>query len=262
MKEKFAHVPTPDGSMDCFITHPEQGGPFPAVVVYMDIWGLREELYDIARRVATVGYYCVVPNVYHRQGEIRFEYRNEAGKMRSLAELDEDTKKEILAPLAGLTNAMVMADTGALIGFIDAGEPGITRGMGSIGYCMGGRHVFCAAGHYPDNFTASACLHGTTLISDADDSPHHMVDRFRGELYCGYGENDPYTPPELIAELGELLAPCAIDYSHFVHKGANHGYALPDRDIFDKQAYNRDWERILAMFQRQIPPAFAKGHSA
>jgi dienelactone hydrolase len=54
--------------MEAFATHPEQHGPFPAVVVFMDIWGLREELFDIARRVATVGYYFIVPDFYSRQG--------------------------------------------------------------------------------------------------------------------------------------------------------------------------------------------------
>src|SRR5262245_44546952 len=56
MKERFVDVATPDGPMDTFAVHPEAGGPFPCVVVFMDIWGLREELFDIARRVATVGY--------------------------------------------------------------------------------------------------------------------------------------------------------------------------------------------------------------
>ena len=42
--------------------------------------------------------------------------------------------------------------------------------------------------------------------------------------------------------------------THAIHKGAVHGYALPDRDIFDKHAAERDWELIFAMFHRQIPP--------
>ena len=259
MKERLVDVPTPDGPMDSFIVHPEEGGPFPAVVIYMDIWGLREELYDIARRIAAVGYYSVMPNVYHRQGKVRFEFRNEAGQMRSLAELDEDTQKEILAPLAKLTNAMVMSDTRALIDFIDAGEPGRTDGMGSVGYCMGGRHVLCAAGEFPDHFKATACLHGTEVISEREDSPHHLIGAFQGEVYCGFGEKDPYAPPELIEELGRLMAAGNVGYSHHVHKDAQHGYALPDRDIFDKQAANRDWERIFAMFHRQIPASFDPG---
>ena len=59
-------ITTTDGRMETFVTHPERRVPFPAVVVYMDVWGIREELYDIARRIATAGYYAVVPDLYYR----------------------------------------------------------------------------------------------------------------------------------------------------------------------------------------------------
>ena len=80
----------------------------------------------------------------------------------------------------------------------------------------------------------------------------------RGELYCGYGEFDHYAPPSLIKELGELLKPCPVRYTHAIHKGADHGYALPDRDVFHKQGAERDWELIFAMFQRMCPPGVTR----
>ena len=71
MHEKIVEILTADGRMETFITHPEQGGPFAPIIVYMDVWGLREELYDIARKVAVVGYFVVLPDLYYRQGRIR-----------------------------------------------------------------------------------------------------------------------------------------------------------------------------------------------
>src|SRR5204862_6828612 len=41
VRERLAEIPTADRCMDAFVTHPEEGGPFPAVLVLMDIWGLR-----------------------------------------------------------------------------------------------------------------------------------------------------------------------------------------------------------------------------
>src|SRR2546426_6658158 len=76
MEERFVEIETPSGRMATFVTHPEQDGPFPAVVIYMDIWGVREELFEIARRVGTVGYYCLVPDFYYRQGKVRHEFRD------------------------------------------------------------------------------------------------------------------------------------------------------------------------------------------
>ena len=81
MIEQMAEIPTKAGRMNAFVTHPEGGGPFPAVVVFMDIWGLREELFDIARRIATAGYHVTLPNLYYRQGDVRFEKRDAGGRM-------------------------------------------------------------------------------------------------------------------------------------------------------------------------------------
>lgn len=253
MHDRIVAVPTHAGDMETFITQPEEGGPFPAVVIYMDFWGLREELFEIARRVGTVGYYCAVPDFYHRQGRVRNEWRNEKNQMISMHNLDAERQRQAMVPLGKLTNAMVIEDTGALIEFMDRGEPVRPGGIGSIGYCMGGRHVLCVSGAYPDRFIAGASLHGTALISERDDSPHRLARRFRGELYCGFAEHDPHAPPAMIEQLGELLRHCPVRYRHEVHPGAEHGYALPNRDIHDKRAAARDWELIFSMFRRQLP---------
>ena len=255
MKDRLIEIPTADGRMETFVSHPEQDGPFPAVVLFMDVWGVREELFDLARRIATVGYYAMVPDWYYRQGKIRSTFVNDKGERISLDRLSKEEQDKVLAPALKTSDAMVMADTGAILKFLkESAEPVKPGGMGSIGYCMGGRHVMQAAVAYPDHFRASASLHGTTLISEQPDSPHRGVARIRGELYCGFAEHDHYAPLSMVAELGNLLKPCQVKYSHEIHKGAQHGYALPDRDIFHKAAAERDWELIFAMFHRQIPP--------
>lgn len=254
MRERVVEIETPSGRMETFVTHPEQDGPFPAVVIYMDVWGVREELFEIARRVGTVGYYCMVPDLYYREGRVRHEFRDAQNRMISLHTLDEDRRQRVLASGGRLSNAMVVDDTGAILEFVRRGEPVRPGGVGAIGYCMGGRHVLCVAGHHPEHIRASASLHGTYLMSDAADSPHRLAKQFRGELYCGFAETDPYAPLSMVKELDELLRPLPVAYRHAIHPGAVHGYALPNRDIFDARAAARDWELIFAMFHRQIPP--------
>jgi carboxymethylenebutenolidase len=255
LKERLVDIPTKDGRMETFVTHPEQDGPFPPVVLYMDVWGVREELHDLARRVATVGYYCMVPDFYYRQGRIRSTFVNDKGERISLSRLSKEDQDKVLEPASKLADSMVVDDSGAILNFLGGGEEPVTPGaVGSIGYCMGGRHVMQAAVHYPDRFRASASLHGTTLISDKPDSPHLRVADLRGELYCGFAEVDHYAPLSMVKQLGDLLKPCKVGYTCEIHKGAAHGYALPDRDIFNKHAAERDWELIFSMFHRQIPP--------
>ena len=82
MIEREIDIPTANGRMDAFVIHPDEGGPFPAVVVLMDIWGLREELYDVARKIAVVGYHVTLPNFWYRRGKVRYEFRDEKGRMK------------------------------------------------------------------------------------------------------------------------------------------------------------------------------------
>ena len=253
MIEREVEVPTADGRMDAFVTHPEEGGPFPAVVILMDIWGLREELYDVARRVATVGYCCVLPNFWYRRGKVRYEFRDEKGRMRSLVTLPKAVQDEIRDNGRQVSDRMAMADIGSVLKFLD-GEPMVRPGpKGTLGYCLGGRYSLAAAAEFPDVFRASASMHGTSLVSDVPDSPHRFVDKMRGEIYCGFAAKDPWAPPSTVETLSKLFKDAKdVRYRHIVHAGTEHGYALPDRDIFDKPAANRDWENIFAMFRRQL----------
>lgn len=259
MKERFIEIPTGDGRIETFIIHPEQDGPFPPVILYMDVWGVREELYDLARRIGTVGYYVAVPDFYYRQGKVRSTFINDDGRRISLVKLSEDDQAKVLEPASKLADSMVVADTGAILKYFHEGSDPVKPGsVGSVGYCMGGRHALQVASAYPQAFKASASLHGTTLISDRPDSPHLKVTKLRGELYCGFAEFDDYAPPWMVEQLGKLLKPCEVKYTYSIHSGAEHGYALPDRDVYDKKATDRDWEMIFAMFHRQIP-AYTQG---
>ena len=255
MIEEVFSIRTASGNIDTFVTYPADNGPFPAVILYMDIWGVREELFDIARRIGTVGYCCLVPDLYYRQGKIRNEYRNERGQMITLDRLDADKRDRVLAPLKYLTDSMVVEDTGAILDYIDKHH--CVRGgtaIGSLGYCMGGRHVFRVTGHYPGRFKASVSLHGTELLTQDANSPHLCALNAQGELYCGFGEKDRHTPPAMVDALRTAFLSAGVRYKYEVHTSADHGYALPDRDVYDKQSANRDWEVIFAMFHRQLRP--------
>ncbi len=253
MQERMADVPTADGKMDAFIVHPDEGGPFPSITVLMDIWGLREELYDIARRTAMVGYHCIVPNFWYRKGKVRFEYRDANGKMRSMVDLPQAVQDEIHDNANHVTDRMAVADIGSVLKFVDA-DPAARKGpKGSVGFCLGGRLSLAAAAEYPDVFRASAALHGTTMVSDAPDSPHRFTDRMRGEIYCGFAEKDRWAPPSTIETLAKLFAEERnVRYRAIVHPGTVHGYSLPDRNIYSKASADHDWENIFAMFKRVL----------
>jgi carboxymethylenebutenolidase len=172
--------------------------------------------------------------------------------MRSLLALPKEVQDELHANRRHLTGAMAMADISATLKFLEA-EPVRKGAKGTIGYCLGGWLALAAAGEFPDQFRATASMHGTQLVSDLPDSPHRFVSKMRGEIYCGFAEKDDLAPPSTIEVLSKLFeTEAGVRYRYNVHSGTAHGYALPDRDIFDKAAANRDWENIFAMFRRRL----------
>jgi len=238
--------------MDGYAAHPQAAGRFPLVVLFMDVWGLREELFAIARRVAAHGYYCMVPNLYYREGKISYEPRNAAGQMVSFDTLPAALQDQILSHAAKLNRQTVRTDIAALLDFCRT-EPVDDGAAGSVGFCLGGRFTFHVAQEFPERFRANASLHGTWLVSDTADSPHRLAQLMRGEIYCGYGGNDRFATPDVLAALERALGGRSdLVYRFNVHPGAGHGYALPDRDIHDPAATEIDWREIFAMFERQL----------
>src|SRR5215469_8362116 len=252
MSARSIDISTPDGAMDTYVAHPDTGGRFPLVVLFMDIWGLREELFAITRRVAAEGYYAMVPNLFHREGRFSLTQRNSEGRALSFNLLPEDLQGDMRARAERLNRATLRADLAAILDFCTH-EPVRDGPAGSIGFCMGGREAFFAAQEFPERFRVTASLHGSRLVTPAEDSPHRSTHRMRGEVYCGFAEFDHGAPPEVIVQIEDSLRGVAGLVSRTqTHRGAHHGYALPDRDVHDHAAAESDWREIFAMLRRQL----------
>ena len=242
MIEHHLDIQTTDGAMNAFITHPEEGGPHPVVLFYMDAPGKREELHDMARRIATVGYYVVLPNLYYRKTREFVMVRDEEGFKRMFAMMEH------------VTTDLVMRDTQALLDFVDGRKEADASKLGAVGYCMSGPFVFAAAAHYPERVKCAASLYGVRLATDDADSPHHNAHKVKGELYFGCAETDKYAPKEMIDKLeAHLTLVPGLRSRVEWYPGTEHGFAFPQRaGIFHKQAAERHWERLFALFKRNL----------
>ncbi len=257
MIRKEVTIPTPAGAMDGYAAHPDGGGPFPLIVMFMDVWGLREELFGLARNVAAQGYYCLVPNMFYRDGKIRLERRNAAGQMVSFDTLPVALQEEMRGYSSKVDRPRTRVDIAAMLEFC-RGEAVAPGPAGSVGFCLGGRAAFYAGQEFPERFVANASLHGTHLVTEAEDSPHLLVANMRGEVYCGHGALDRMSTPDKVAALDRAFAANAnVTCRRNVHAGAHHGYSLPDRDVHAAAATASDWREIFAMFGRRLSSARA-----
>src|ERR1700751_3395379 len=143
MIEITLDIITRAGAMETFVCRPERGGPFPPVFLLMDAPGIREELRDMARRLCTVGYCVLLPNLYYRAG------RDTLFGPDVLEEGSAD-RERMRAIRTKMTIPPVMDDVAAMLAFIDRqGE--VKRGpVGCHGYCMSGPYALAAAARYSD----------------------------------------------------------------------------------------------------------------
>ncbi len=236
MIEHELDIATQDGAMNTFVTHPEEGGPYPVVFFYMDAPGKREELHDMARRLATAGYYVILPNLYYR----------------STREFDFTAhERSVMFDLMGtLSIDMVMSDTRALFAHVDADPAADDSRVGCVGYCMSGPFSFAAAGTFPDRIKAAASVYGVKLSGNG--SPAHLVSAVRGELYFACAEFDDYAPTEMISALETQLAELSTNARVEWYPGVHHGFAFPLRPVYDKPSAERHWERLHSLFQRNL----------
>jgi hypothetical protein len=65
MKERFVEIATPSGRMETFVTHPEQDGPFPPVILYMHGYALPNR--DIFHPTAAARDWEMIFAMFHRQ---------------------------------------------------------------------------------------------------------------------------------------------------------------------------------------------------
>ncbi|MDO8943599.1 MAG: dienelactone hydrolase family protein, partial [Desulfobacterales bacterium] len=236
MQEREVDIRTGDGVMNTCVFHPDAAGPHPVIVFFMDSIGVREELFDMCRRIATVGYFVVLPNLFYRHARhLDFD----ADRLDDPAY--GETRALWWSLVVGLSNEQVLGDFDAVLDFLSheaAARPGK---MGLVGHCMSGRFAFKLAAMHPDIVAAAASLYGTRLVTDQADSPHLLAGRIKGEMYFGCAEHDGYITREALAELQKVIDTTGINARIEWYPQAHHGFAFPGRRVYDKRSAERHW---------------------
>jgi carboxymethylenebutenolidase len=242
MLEKEVVVTTKYGNMPTFAACPEDPGEYPGIIFYMDAPGIREELRNMARRIARHGYFCLLPDMYYRLGTLRFD----------IPRRDDAMAAVFLAAMRSLSNAGVVDDTAALLAYFDAQDKVKPGPVGCVGHCMSGQYITTVAARFPHRMAAAASLYGVGIITDKEDSPHLLLDKIKGELYYAFAETDHAVPPHIPGELQALLAKTDIRHEVKVFPGTQHGFSFPERPVYDTLAAEETWEKIFAMWDRNL----------
>jgi carboxymethylenebutenolidase len=238
-------IETRDGVCPSYVFQPEGGGPFPAVLVFMDGLGIRPAMLEVGERLATHGYLVLLPDLFYRSGPYE--------PMDPHTTFSDPEKRKVLMEkfFAPATPANVMSDTRAFLDYL-AAQPAVKRGgIGTTGYCRGGLMSLTAAGTYPDRIAAAASYHGARLATDEPDSPHRLAPKIKARVYVAGAIEDPSFPDDMKARLEEALTAAGVDHRIETYP-ARHGWVLRDTPVYDDAAAERHWQTLVALMDAKL----------
>ena len=243
-------IPAPDGTAEALVARPSSGGgPFPGVILYMDAFGLRPRIEEMAQRVADWGYVVLAPNVFYRDGTVA----ELAPKGDMATPEGRQAAGQAAFPRIGrLTAGKALADIDAWVAALRALD-GVTPGpIGTFGYCMGARLAVRTATAHPEAVAACGGFHGGGLATDEPDSPHLGLGRARAQFVFGHADHDRSMDADAVDRLGKALKAAGLTASNEVYRGASHGYSMADTSAFHEAATERHFRELRALLDRTL----------
>jgi carboxymethylenebutenolidase len=237
---------TPDGVMDCRTFSPAGEGPWPGVIFYMDALGIRPELERMAQRVASNGYFVLLPNLFHHLGP--FAPFDPAVVFSGGPELNR-----LMSMIQATNSATMTRDTSVCLDYLDR-QPAVRgKDVGVTGYCMGGRAAMIAAGTFPDRIVAAGIFHAGGLATDQPDSPHLLARKMRAKLYIAVAAIDQWFSDQERERVRNALQDAGVRFTMEVYPEVAHGFCVPGLPVHNLDASERHWRELLRLFAEAMP---------
>ncbi|HUX19312.1 MAG TPA: dienelactone hydrolase family protein [Acidithiobacillus sp.] len=217
---------------------PADVGPHPAVLVFIEAFGVNAHFQDVAQRLARAGYCAVVPDLYH-------------GKTYEYSDFDS-----AIGHLKTLNDAVVMQEAGLAIQALQQRAEVRKDAIGALGFCMGGRYAFMDNAIHAEHLRASVAFYGGGIAPDQDSVGRnpvlHLVDQMGAPLLLLYGAEDQSITPGEHGRIATALSTAGKRYTLTVFPGAPHGFFADPRDSFRPEAAQEGWRLTLDHFTRYL----------
>jgi carboxymethylenebutenolidase len=250
MKTQMVDIKTQDGICDAFVAYPEDGKQYPAVLSLMDAYGLRDYLYEMAKKIAAQGYYVLTPNLFYRLRpapvlDVKFPVK---------AEDMPTVKPKLMALFQGYSPVMQgVPDIGVCLDFIAQQKQAQPGKVGLTGYCMGGGLAVRAAAQYPDRIAAVTSFHAGNLATEEPASPHLQIGKIKAKVYIAHADNDQSMPPEQIARLDAEIKKSGHGLIQTeLYPGAVHGFTMADLPAYSEAYCNKHFDKVFELFGSEL----------
>ena len=232
---KTKSEPIPDGKMvsyksdgetiSGFLITPEGKGPFPAIIVIQEWWGLNDQIKNKAKELAKEGYVTLAVDLY-----------------RGKETTDPDEAHELLR---GLPEDRAIRDLLSAVSYLKT-LPNVKKDkIGSIGWCMGGGYSLSLAISSPD-IMACVIYYGR-LVTDKN-----QLEKIKASVIGFFGEEDRGIPPSSVKVFEEDMKSLGKDVSVYNYPGAGHAFANEEKPSYNSKAASDSWEKTLSFFNQKL----------
>jgi len=235
-------IPVDGATMGGYLARPAAGGPHPAVIVFMEIFGVNGHIRDVTERVAREGYVALAPDYFHRTApgmELGYDDAGMGEGMKQLGQLQAD---------------QMIADARATLGFLRARDDVGGRGIGCMGFCIGGHMTYLTACE-TDVAAAASYYGGGIAAPQGPGGAEPTVGRtgkIGGRIQCFFGGQDAMIPSDQVEAIRAALGEASVDHEVVVYPDADHGFHCDQRESFDADASADAWQRTLALFAAEL----------
>jgi carboxymethylenebutenolidase len=243
--EKDVSVATPDGSADAVLFHPSGDGPWPGVLIWPDILGLRPVFREMGQRLAAEGYVVLVPNPFYRSQrapvvEGSFDFGN------------AEQREKVFALRRAMSDEGIDKDSIAYLAFLDAQpQTDRSRKAGVQGYCMGGPLSFRTAAAVPGRIGAVGSFHGGGLVTKEPSSPHLLIPRTAAAYLVAVAQNDDAKEPEVKDVLKQAFTAAKRPATVEVYP-ADHGWCVPGSQVYNQASAEKAWAELLRHYKANL----------
>ncbi|WP_423181367.1 dienelactone hydrolase family protein [Arthrobacter sp. NyZ413] len=244
-------IPAAEGIAEAFVARPSNatGQPVQGVILYMDAFGLRPRIQEMAQRIADWGYVVLAPNVFYRDGSIA---ELAPAMDMSTQEGREAAGKAAFPRVGRLTPDKALPDVDAWVSALTSLDDVAPGPIGTTGYCMGARLAVRTATSHPEVVAACGGFHGGGLATDEPDSPHLGLVNARARFVFGHADNDRSMGPDAVERLGSALKSAGLEASNEIYAGAPHGYTMADTSAFNPEATERHFQELRSLLDATL----------
>jgi carboxymethylenebutenolidase len=242
IKTERVEVPLDGGSFGAYVARPDDDESLPAVIVYMEIFGVNAHIRDVTERVAGEGYVAIAPDYFHRTGpgiELGSDDAGMAEGMKLLGALQADE---------------MIADANATLAYLRARPDVREDRIGAMGFCIGGHMTYLTA--CTTDIQVSVPFYGGGIA--APQGPGGAVSTvsrtpgIKGAMLCFFGGQDALIPPDQVDAIRKAIKDAGVRGEVVVYDEADHGFNCNKRATYNEEASKDAWQRVMSLFAAEL----------